>query len=129
MNEKRAQELLNTLVNDMVEKSDRQIYSVVQTLFDLGFTRHDLLTLSFRESDISREIPGTGNPCWDWSMRREAMNRSRSLCQFRGKSGSKKCIRGETDTGISAKGRRAAPTSDGASISTVFRLRRTFLTT
>lgn len=32
MNEKRAQELLNTLVNDMVEKSGRQIYSVVQTL-------------------------------------------------------------------------------------------------
>jgi len=65
MNEERAQELLNTLVNDMVEKSDRQIYSVVQTLFDLGFTRHDLLTLSFRESDISRESPGIGSSCRD----------------------------------------------------------------
>nr|WP_325212966.1 hypothetical protein [uncultured Oscillibacter sp.] len=63
MNEERAQELLNTLVNDMVEKSGRQIYSVVQTLFDLGFTRHDLLALSFRESDISRESPGIGSPC------------------------------------------------------------------
>ena len=38
---------------------------------------------------------------------------------IRGKSGSKKCIRRKTDTGISVKGRRIAPTSGAASISTV----------
>ena len=57
MSEKRARELLGKLVNDMVEKAKCHIHDVAQNLLALGFTRKELLTLSFQETDISGENP------------------------------------------------------------------------
>ncbi len=57
MSEKRTRELLGKLVNDMVEKAECHIHDVAQNLLALGFTRQELLALSFQETDISGENP------------------------------------------------------------------------
>lgn len=57
MNEERALELLNLLVHDMIEREDHYIYNVIQNLLDLGFTRKELLSLSFQEADITDACP------------------------------------------------------------------------
>lgn len=68
MSEERARELLSRLVSDMVEKSEHRIHDVAQNLLALGFTRQELLTLSFRETDIMNEKPHS--PCVE-SLRRD----------------------------------------------------------
>lgn len=57
MNEERILELLNLLVNDMIEGEGHHIHNVIQNLLDLGFTRKELLALSFQEADISDACP------------------------------------------------------------------------
>lgn len=57
MSEKRILELLNLLINDMIEREGHHVLDVIHDLLDLGFSRQELLALSFQEGDISAVCP------------------------------------------------------------------------
>lgn len=57
MNEERALELLNAVINDMIEKEGDHVLDVIEHLLDLGFSRQELTALSFQEADISTVCP------------------------------------------------------------------------